>query len=57
MEKINNSDIVAATLAAAVTNKLDYKENSSNSNLIEQNAINIFKSVYKQIDAFNKEIK
>lgn len=57
MEKIKNLDIVAATLAASVTDKLDFGKESSNADLITYSTVKTFEDIYRQINKFNDEIK
>ncbi|WP_206460395.1 hypothetical protein [Anaerovorax sp. IOR16] len=61
MEKINNPDIVAALLAASVTSKVDYtagkKDDSGNCDLIAHNSVEIFKSIFREINNLNHDLK
>ena len=56
MEKINNPDQVAAILAAAVVQKLDYGKESGESDAIANSTVACFKDIYRSICNFNSEI-
>ena len=56
MEKINNPDQVAAILAAAIVQKLDYGKESGNADLIGRSATAAFKDIYNTVCNFSSEI-
>ena len=57
MEKIKNLDLVAAELAKAVVQKLDYGKDSGNADIIGRSAKEVFKDIYNFICNLNSEIK